>query len=174
MGFDIEPLLQYGVLGIIAWVFLNQSKSMFEKQQKQFELLINTLIKQKEEPLSKVQEGITMLTQLIHSQYKQILDSNSELTSEIEKSLEQKEDMWKIFMDHEARSKERTIEFINLLNSQKLVLLEMKKNCGLAISPKRIGDRLLEKGYITQNQLIEVLEEQEKEEMQQLNLDIKK
>jgi hypothetical protein len=66
------------------------------------------------------------------------------------------------FREHEKNSYERQIEGQKNNQNVKLALVEMRANCGVS-HKRRVGEKLLEKGYISRVQLDEVLNEQTRE-----------
>lgn len=170
-GFNIQLLIEYGVLGIIGYFFIRWSNKMFEKQDERFGMLMKSLMETKVEPITDLKESINLLHQLLNSNNKYMTETINNLTSEIGKSLNEKSILIEIVSSMEKNTKERDHELLNILNILRHVVLEMKKNCyALQISNKRLGDRLVEKGFITQTQLIEVLQEQEDEESELLGI----
>jgi hypothetical protein len=154
MEFSIEPFLQYGILGIIGFIFLRYVNKILTNNSNQFESLLKTLIEQKTEPTEQLQQSINNILQTLYTQH----------TQEMQKTLEESSEAWKIFMEHENLTKDQIIAWENLLLKFKSLLVDMRNHNGLTQNQKRIGEILMEKGYITFNQLQEALQEQNKED----------
>jgi signal transduction histidine kinase len=64
-----------------------------------------------------------------------------------------------VFREHEKNSYERQLEMQRFNQKVLMSLLEMRSGCSL-VNQRRIGERLVEKGYVTREQLNEITQEQ--------------
>jgi hypothetical protein len=82
------------------------------------------------------------------------------------RSLDVINNLFNTFRDHEKCSYERQLESQKNTQYIKLALVEMRVNC-VASYRRKLGDKLVEKGYISRTQLDEVLHEQINETAQE-------
>jgi hypothetical protein len=75
------------------------------------------------------------------------------------KSLDVINNLFNTFREHEKNSYERQIEAQKNSHNIKIALVEMRVNC-IASYRRKLGDKLIDKGYISRTQLEEVLHEQ--------------
>jgi ssRNA-specific RNase YbeY (16S rRNA maturation enzyme) len=170
MNFSIEPFLQYGVLGIIGFLFLKMASKMADSQMKQFELLISNLMQQKTEPIKDIKDSLTTVMQTVNNHNMHMTQACSDAVSKIDSELRDKRDLLQILMEMDERNKQLTVEYMNSLNAHKMILFEMKKNCKGISSKRQLGDILIQKGLITPQQLEEALQEQDSQIMQEIGI----
>jgi len=158
----IEPFLQYGVLGIIGFIFIKTASSLFNKQSKQFETLIDNLLTEKKDSFDELKESSIVILQTINNQCKYMTQLLNNILNKLDNEVAEKKDILKLFLEQNELSIERNIKSIELLNEYKMVLYEIRTNCSCITNNKRqIGNAIVKKGLITQEQLDEIIEEQE-------------
>ena len=155
----IEPFLQYGALGVICFVFITVAYNLFNKQSKQFELLITNLVTQKNDSFDDLKDLLAALLQTLNNQNAHITQSFNEITNRLGIGITDRHDMLELFIKQDELSSKRYIEFISQLTEYKMVLYKMRTDCYCIANKKKIGAILVEKGYITQAQLDETLRE---------------
>lgn len=165
--FNIEPFLQYGVLGVIGYIYLKVSKGLFEKQSSQFELLMNNLVQEKSDSFDELKDLSAALLQTQNNQSKYITQLFNDLSTKLNSEYSDKQNLLTLFLKQDERSIKQNMEFTALLSEYKMIIYEMRINCS-CLNKRRIGNILVEKGMISQEQLDCVVNEQRAEFLRQL------
>jgi spore germination protein YaaH len=161
---------EFGVLGIMGYIFLKLAVKMFESIIKQFEFLIKSLMEQKSQPTTELKEGINTIIQAIANHNSHNNEVFNDLTDKLNQELNQKKDIFKLFVELESSLDQHNIEYIQIINSFKMLLLEMRNNCECTLTKEKLGQRLIEKGYITSQQLNEIIEELKTEQLKGIDI----
>ena len=152
---NIEAFLQYGVLGIIAWVFLKMTSKLFNSQLEQFKLLLDTVIEKDGKPIKDIEESVSLTQQMMNNHQKYLIENIHNLTDKVNSCLNEKDDIWKLFMNHEQQSiqhiHERLNEFRTLLNS-------IEKRYNMKLSCEKLEFLLTQKTALTQSEIRDIID----------------
>lgn len=107
---DIEPFLQYGVLGIIAFIFLKNTAAQNKTQNDNYLLLMQELIKERKDSFDSVKNSLNTIIQTMIKQNNDVLMGFQDLESKIDKMNEEKQNFLDFFL--------KTQDIINKSNNE--------------------------------------------------------
>lgn len=156
----LKMLMDYGVLGVICFVFLKQVLKLFKSRDEEFSKLLTTVMTEKKEPSIEIKNMLKEILQGTQKEHNNLSNNISELKNNIDDELVNKEDLINTITEFNKSIYEQRLENITLIKSYKMLLLDLKNTIGLNSSTRKIGEILISKGYITKDQLNEALLEQ--------------
>ena len=127
---NIEAFLQYGVLGIIAWVFLKMTSKLFNSQLEQFKLLLDTVIEKDGKPIKDIEESVSLTQQMMNNHQKYLIENIHNLTDKVNSCLN---------------------EFRTLLNS-------IEKRYNMKLSCEKLEFLLTQKTALTQSEIRDIID----------------
>lgn len=95
---NIEPFLQYGVLGIIAFIFIKNATKQNETQNNNFVLLIKELITERKDTFDNFKNSLNTIIQTIIKQNNEVLMRFQDLETKINKMNEEKQNFLDFFI----------------------------------------------------------------------------
>jgi len=155
---SIDVFLQYGILGIIAWVFLKMTNKLFNSQLEQFKLLLDTIIQKDEKPVKDIEESISLIQQMMNNHQKYLIENIHNLTDKINNCINEKDDVWKLFMNHEQQSIQHAQDINEHLNEFRTLLTNIEKRYNNKISYEKLEFLLNEKTTLTQSDIRDIIE----------------
>ena len=155
---SIDVFLQYGILGIIAWVFLKMTNKLFNSQLEQFKLLLDTIIQKDEKPVKDIEESISLIQQMMNNHQKYLIENIHNLTDKVNSCLNEKDDIWKLFMNHEQQSIQHIQDINERLNEFRTLLNSIEKRYNNKISYEKLEFLLNEKTTLTQSDIRDIIE----------------
>jgi len=157
-NFSIDVFLQYGVLGIIAWVFLQMVSKLFNSQLEQFKMLLDTIIEKNDKPVKDIEDSISLIQQMMNNHQKYLMENIHNLTDKINSSINEKDDIWKLFMNHEQQTIQHTQDINERLNEFRILLSNIEKRYNNKISCEKLEFLLTEKTSLTQSNIRDIID----------------
>jgi len=106
----IEPLLQYGALGVIAAIFIINSSKLNDSINNNYMKLVTTLLEERKEALESIKNSLNTVIQTIIKQNNDVLMRFQDLESKIDTVTKDKHDILDFFL--------RTQDIINKNNNE--------------------------------------------------------
>jgi len=106
----IEPLLQYGALGVIAAIFIFNSSKLNDSINNNYMKLVTTLLEERKEALESIKNSLNTVIQTIIKQNNDVLMRFQDLESKIDTVTKDKHDILDFFL--------RTQDIINKNNNE--------------------------------------------------------
>lgn len=157
---SIEPFLQYGVLGIIGYMYIKNSAKQSENQNAQFTKLINDLMEDRKETLHNFQTSLNNIMQVMIKQNNDFSTLFLEVNNKIDKVISDKRNLLEFFATFENLINERNKELMSLLADIKLQTSLISINC--PAGNESLINKLLRKGIIAEEQILEVTNNEKK------------
>jgi len=155
---NIEAFLQYGVLGIIAWVFLKMTSKLFNSQLEQFKLLLDTVIEKDGKPIKDIEESVSLTQQMMNNHQKYLIENIHNLTDKVNSCLNEKDDIWKLFMNHEQQSIQHIQDINERLNEFRTLLNSIEKRYNMKLSCEKLEFLLTQKTALTQSEIRDIID----------------
>ena len=121
-----DVFIQYGVMGVIAFVFLRTFIKMARSQQETNSLLVNTLINKDKTDIEGLEDLILTLQQTINSHQKYTSDNIHQLTSSVSDRMKERDDICKMIRDHEQITVQHMLQLTNIINEFSSIILKNK------------------------------------------------
>lgn len=157
---NIEPFLQYGVLGIIGYLYIKNSAKQSENQNSQFTKLINDLMEDRKETLNNFQNSLNNIMQVIIKQNNDFSTLFLEVNNKIDKVNFDRKNLLEFFVTFENLLNERNKELMSLLADIKLQSSLISINC--PAENESLVKKLIYKDIITEEQIADVLNNEKK------------
>lgn len=157
---NIEPFLQYGVLGIIGYIFIKNSANQYEIQNVQFTKLINDLMEDRKDTLHNFQTSLNNIMQVIIKQNNDFSKLFLELNNRMDKVIEDRKNFLEFFVTFENLLNERNTELMLIMDDMRDQISLMELNC--PTKNDSLINKLLKKGIMSEEQIFEVLNKEKK------------